>query len=271
MLQKLERLLQTEIDPVFAKRAKFIFGAIEKKRPRKILDVGCGRGFYVQTVSLYDFPQEIHGVDINGNYLEQARKICLDKRVKIRQGDIYHLPYPDNFFDLVICSEILEHLSNDKEALLEVKRVLKPRGTLLITVPNTHFPFLWDPLNWLLMRVFGTHVSKDIWWLAGIWADHERLYTKQALQNVVRSVFSIEDTKLFIRNCWPFSHFILYGIGKNLVERAGVTMVSRFNFKDEKRLARLMARIFELPSHLLDKRKEGMISANIGIQAKKQA
>ena len=52
MLKKLENLLKSEIDPVFAKRAEFIFEEVEKIKTQKILDAGCGRGFYVKALTL---------------------------------------------------------------------------------------------------------------------------------------------------------------------------------------------------------------------------
>jgi ubiquinone/menaquinone biosynthesis C-methylase UbiE len=270
MLLKLENLLQSEIDPVFAKRARFIFHSIEKKRPKKILDAGCGRGFYLQALTLYDFPKEIVGVDINDAYLVKAKAACKDKRVRIQKSDIYKLPFHDNYFDMIICSEILEHLPDDKKGLLEIKRVLKPGGALLVTVPNANFPFLWDPLNWVLMRLFDTHINKNVWWLAGMWADHERLYTKKEIESLVASCFKIERLKLFGRHSWPFSHFILYGIGKNIVERLGTGSVNRFNLRrDDRPLARFLASIFSLPSRLFDSDNEKEISVDIGISAGK--
>ena len=194
--------------------------------------------------------------------------ICDDKRINIKQGSIYKLPYRDNYFDFVICSEILEHLSDDKKALLEVERVLKPSGFLIITVPNYNFPFLWDPLNWILMRFFNTHINKDLWWLAGIWADHERLYTTDEIINVVKKHFKILEMRQFISWCWPFSHFLLYGIGKNLVENLGFSQFSRFNFK-KKSSSSLLAKLIALPTDFLDKKLQNINSTNIAIVAKK--
>ncbi len=197
MLRQLENLLRAEIDPAYSQRARVIFEQIEKEKPLKILDAGCGRGFYLNALSFFPFIKEIHGVDINNQYLKIAKKNCLDKRVKIIKAGLYSLPYPDNYFDCIIASEILEHVKDDKKALFELKRILKKNGTLIITVPHYYFPFLWDPLNWLLMRLFKGHVNKNIWWLAGIWADHNRLYTKKQIEKIVLTAgLTIEKTEL---------------------------------------------------------------------------
>lgn len=271
MLKQLKIFLKTEIDPAFAKRAEYIFSAIERLRPQKILDAGCGRGFYVKALSFYDFPKEIHGIDINSEYIKKAEKLALsDKRIKIAEGSIYKLPYKDNFFDVVICSEILEHLTDEKKALQEIRRVLKPGGSLIATVPHHNFPFLWDPLNWILMRLFNTHVNKNIWWLAGIWADHEQLYTEKQLREIVSAQgFLVNHTRGFINNCWPFTHFILYGIGKNIVERMGGAQFDRFLF-EEKPLSLVLAKIVGFPSKFDGKSKSSAVGLG-GVFTKSRA
>src|SRR3989344_2071431 len=228
----INKILAQEVEPAFAQRSRYILEAIENNQPAKILDAGCGRGFYVKLFTYLGFAQKIVGIDINEVYLQKARQIARDnKKVVLKQGSIYKIPYPDNHFDCVVCSEVLEHLDDDSAALKELYRVLKPQGLLLVTVPHYRFPLIWDPLNWILMKTFRTHVRKNIWWLAGIWAAHERLYTKKALVSLLtKQDFSIANVKDVINWSWPFSHFWLYGIGKNLVERAGAKNFDRFNF-----------------------------------------
>jgi 2-polyprenyl-6-hydroxyphenyl methylase / 3-demethylubiquinone-9 3-methyltransferase len=266
MLQELDILLRNEVDPAYAKRAAFIFTSIEQVQPKKVLEVGCGRGFYLQALSYFSFLKEIHGIDLNKQYLAKAKKVCKDKRITLQKGSIYELPYPAGSFDFVLASEILEHLTDDAAALKEIKRVLKPGGTLVITVPNEQFPFLWDPLNWILMRVFNTHVNKNIWWLAGMWADHEKLYTKERLARTVRNQgFSIQDAQGFVHHCWPLSHFLLYGIGKNIVEKVGTGSFDRFNFSKTK--GSFLATLFGFPSRFDSKKHTSYV--DICLRAKK--
>lgn len=248
MLKQLQPILNSEIDPAFRLRAWYILEEIEKEKPKTVLETGCGRGFYMHSLTFFPDIKEIHGIDVNDKYLAVAKKHITDKRVHLRNASIYELPYPDNSFDAVICSEVLEHLSDDAAALKEIRRVLKKNGVLLVSVPNQHFSFLWDPLNWLLMKIFNTHVHKDIWWLAGIWADHERLYTREQLREVVEDAkFKIERTEMVVTSCWPFSHFALYGIGKNIVERLGASAFDRFNF-EEKPLSKALAAFMRWPT-----------------------
>lgn len=251
----LQRSLTAEIDPAFSLRARFIFEAVVALRPHRVLDMGCGRGYYTHSLTFFPFIRKIDAVDINGHYLKAAKEHCTDTRIFFHQADIYSLPFPDNTFDCIIFSEVLEHIPNEKKALGELRRVLKKNGTLLVTVPNQDFPFLWDPLNWLLMKLFHTHVDKNIWWLAGIWADHDRLYSKNNLVRVlVRNGFAVrEEPRPVIRWSWPCSHFFLYGIGKNIVEHMpGGNTFSRFDFEKPRRLARALASFVALPSRFLD-------------------
>ena len=62
------------------------------------------------------------------------------------QGDALHLPFPDGSFDRVICSEVLEHIPNDVAVMRELARVLRPGGTMAITVPR----FGPELINWAL-------------------------------------------------------------------------------------------------------------------------
>ena len=267
-LKQKHRIKSNAFNLIFGRSDKKIIIKARPKVTALILDAGCGRGFYLRAISLYDFPQEIYGIDTNKIYLVKARQSCNDKRVRLKEISIYDTKYPSNFFDFIICSEVLEHLDDDRKALVELKRILKSNGSLIITVPNYNFPFLWDPFNWILMRFFKTHINKSIWWLAGIWADHKRLYTKEDIANKVKEYFKIADQKLFLYWCWPFSHFLLYGIGKNIVEKLGWADFNRFNFISEKTFSRLVAYVIRLPSQFLDKLSKTNSAVNICIRAK---
>ena len=165
---------------------------------------------------------------------------------------------------------MLEHLKDDKKALKELKRVLKKDGKLLITVPNKNFPFLWDPLNWLLMKFFNTHINKNIWWLAGIWADHEKLYsTTQLSQLLKESGFKLGHIEKILHWCWPFSHFLLYAIGKNLAERLNIRAVNRFELKQNNNISVFLSRLMRIPSKILDDRMKILSSVNIVVKARK--
>lgn len=266
-----KHIIAQEVDPAFALRSRYILNTIARSKSKKILDAGCGRGFYVKLFTLVPGVEEIKGFDINTSYLAKAKLLTKnDNRVELIKTSIYKLPYEDNYFDCVVCSEVLEHLEDDARAVRELYRVLKPQGRLVVSVPHIKFPFLWDPLNWILMKIFKTHVNKNIWWLAGIWADHERLYSKEQLRNLLTTNgFTTKKLKDVVSWSWPFSHFMLYAVGKNIVERLGSKTFDRFNFSDTRYLSRFLAAFMRFPSRVLDRNIPMGSSVDLFIEATK--
>ena len=174
-----------ELDPAFAARAALILRHVQPAGAGRILDVGCGRGFYARAIAAL-YPQAaVVGVDYSNDYLTAAAENTRGMAVRLARADARSLPFASGAFDAIVCSEVLEHIVEDGAVLMELNRVLRDDGSLLISVPNRQYPFMWDPLNWVLERVFGTHVPAHIWWLAGIWADHVRLYIAPELSGRV--------------------------------------------------------------------------------------
>jgi 2-polyprenyl-3-methyl-5-hydroxy-6-metoxy-1,4-benzoquinol methylase len=249
--KKLQNLLEAEIDPAFAQRAKLIFEQVAQAQPRSVLDIGCGRGFYVQALTYFNQIDQILGVDINQDYLDVARNNIDDDRVSLKQFDINQLDSLDQTFDLIILSEVLEHIGHDDQLLQKIRSLLSDEGKLVITVPHQQFPFCWDPINYVLMNFFGTHIDQDVWWLAGIWADHERLYELDQLKTKLKkNGYKVTDQAQIVCFSWPFTHLILYGLGKNLVERLNLASFDRFNFDKPRRINKFLARFMSLPQRL---------------------
>ena len=94
----------------------------------KILDVGVGLG---RILSKIELDVEKFGVDISKTYLEEAKKngitVCLSK--------IEELPYHDNLFDVIVTTDVLEHVLDLNQCVKEIKRILKPNGYLIVRVP----------------------------------------------------------------------------------------------------------------------------------------
>ncbi|HEX9330249.1 MAG TPA: methyltransferase domain-containing protein, partial [Anaerolineales bacterium] len=133
-------------------------------------------------------------------------------------GDIFDLPIADETFDKVLFTEVLEHLSDDRRGLCEIHRILKPGGILALSVPHAHYPFWWDPLNAVWTHIGGKPIRKGP--IAGIWSNHERLYEPSDLvQKIVEAGFEIEVVEEQTHFSFPFIHFIVYGIGKPLLEK----------------------------------------------------
>ncbi len=100
-----------------------------------ILDVGCGRGFLLQKLSKrVESGAKLFGIDISPKLVEIAKSN--NPEADIQVGDAEALPYPDNSFNFVFMTEALEHMLDFSKALSEIRRVLRPRGILVVTVPN---------------------------------------------------------------------------------------------------------------------------------------
>ncbi|MFA4826910.1 MAG: methyltransferase domain-containing protein [Candidatus Shapirobacteria bacterium] len=226
-LVKIKQLLEKEIDPAYKRRAGLIFENLELNGDEKILEIGCGRGFYVNNLAKFYSEAKIWGIDLNENYLKIADK--KNNNLKLLKADATKLPFENNFFDRIIASEILEHIPNDQKALEEMYRVLKPGGTAVITVPNHNYPFLWDPVDWILEKAVKTHLPSNIWWMSGIWADHVRLYFDEEMTvKLINAGFKIVKKWTATHFCLPFAHFWFYAVGKNLVEKGWLKNFNRF-------------------------------------------
>jgi hypothetical protein len=121
----------------------------------------------------------------------------------------------------------------------------------------------------MLEKFFHTHINKNIWWLAGIWADHERLYSvKQITDAAKKAGWKVMNTKSVIHYAWPFSHFWLYGVGKNIVERLGSDTFNRFTL-EKKPFSEMLAKIMAFPSTFDSEDMQNVSSVDLIVELKK--
>lgn len=96
----------------------------------KVLDIGCGSGYLLQ--SLKQKGCGVFGVEANRNSVN----ICNNLGLTVFHGTLEEAHYPDCFFDVVVLSQVLEHLPSPKKALKEIWRILKIGGKIFIYMPN---------------------------------------------------------------------------------------------------------------------------------------
>src|SRR3954452_13936037 len=126
----------------FAGRRRIILNFLDRylgppsqTRGRRILDVGCGTGSTLGALERYGTAE---GVDPD----PEAVRFCLERGLeRVRQGTPPPLLFRDDAFDLVTALDVLEHVDDDVALLREIRRVIRPGGAALLTVPA--YEFLW--------------------------------------------------------------------------------------------------------------------------------
>ncbi len=143
--------------------SKVLIESITPLKPQSILDVGAGEGFVLEKLRKNKIGKKLEGIE----YMDEA--IALGKKtnplVKIKKGDIYKLPYKDNAFELIICTEVMEHLEDPKMALAELKRVTSKH--IILSVPNEPLFTIQRFLRGKNMMKLGDHPEHIQHWNSG--------------------------------------------------------------------------------------------------------
>jgi SAM-dependent methyltransferase len=153
---------------------------------RRILNIGIGDGGFERLASASN--REVHSLDPDGETAAHAARLGISHAVV---GSIDALPFSDGCFEAVVCSEVLEHLSDDVLArgLAEIRRVLRPAGELHGTVPadeNLRESEVVCPCCGTVFHRWG----------------HMQSFTQERLQNVLQPVGLVHiERRLFVH--WP--------------------------------------------------------------------
>jgi len=133
-LQKQEYEKMYELEEAhwwFAGKREMVFQILKKISGKgfKILDVGCGTGIVMEKAARYG---QLYGLDYSGEALAFCRKRGLSN---LSHGSVMSLPYEEDMFDVALCLDVLYHkgVTDDRQAVRELYRVIKPGGHLIIT------------------------------------------------------------------------------------------------------------------------------------------
>lgn len=142
------------------KGKRIAMALVDSGAGKKALDVGCRDGFWSERLKAKGY--QVVSCDLEPHYPGALRLNANDP-----------LPFADNEFDLVWCSEVIEHLLDPEFTVAEFKRVLKPGGTLLMTTPNQGF--------WVFQAIEKLGVS-----MASIQnEDHHQFLTYEDMRRIV--------------------------------------------------------------------------------------
>jgi SAM-dependent methyltransferase len=148
--------------------------------PAVIVDLGCGDGSALAIAAEHNPAHRFAGIDWSGDALRQAQALGLTVvRAGVSGGS---LPVADGAADVVIMSELIEHLVDPDGAVAEARRILRPGGSLLLSTPNLAAWYNRGLLAFGIQPIFSEVSLRGVFGRPGrVVAGHLRLFTRRAL------------------------------------------------------------------------------------------
>jgi SAM-dependent methyltransferase len=188
------------------RRLAMIVQSAEERLKGYILENGCGVGMYVEHIS--PFGGKVIGLEYDFERAAEAR--TNSPHIINAAGEA--LPLPSSTFDLILSHEVLEHVQDDRAAVCEMIRALKPDGRLIVFVPNRGYPFETHGVYWKGKYYFGNKLFVNYLprVLRNKLAPHVRVYSRKDLE------------KLFVDLPVRFiERTIIFGAYDNMIARFG--------------------------------------------------
>ena len=213
-----DEILRNESDVAYKRRMRRMLDYLDLAPGQTILDCGWGMGYYFPATSQLAPDCRLVGVDLDPHVLPMAHRQAAAASVKILVQRRSHAPADRH--------SILRPSGDDRSPGASARRRGGTgRGTSRAQAgghpgadgPARRLFLLVRPINWLLERTIGGPIRRGPF--AGIWANHERLYSEEQLVSVLmRAGFQIERFEPLTHYCFPGTQFIVYTLGKSLVE-----------------------------------------------------
>jgi SAM-dependent methyltransferase len=163
------------------RRLQMILAAAGERARGHVLDDGCGLGLYLQRLAAHS--KSACGVEFDPERARQAG----ERGLQVARASAEHLPFLRNRFDLILSHEVLEHVTDDRRALEEIARVLRPEGRAIIFVPSRGYPFETHGIYWRGRYHFGNipfvnYLPRS---LRDRLAPHVRAYARRDLKRLI--------------------------------------------------------------------------------------
>jgi SAM-dependent methyltransferase len=189
------------------RRLGMIVAAAGERVRGRVLEDGCGVGMYVEHLQLPG--GQVFGLEYDFARAREARRRSDLLACAAGEG----LPYPAAAFDLVLSHEVLEHVRDDRRAVAEIVRALRPGGRLVLFVPNRGYPFETHGIYWRGKYRFGNIPLVN--YLPRRWRDrlapHVRVYSGRDLEKL----FAGLPVRIIERT-------VIFGAYDNVIARFGV-------------------------------------------------
>ena len=183
--------------PVHLFRERLLLRSFRPMLPAgRVLDAGCGSGSLA--IELCTLGYEVEAVEQSEEFVNMVREkiasLDVESPLSVQSGSVTSLPFDDEFFDGLVSGEVLEHVApecgGDEAAVAEFRRVLRPGGACVISVPLN--PNLWDESD--------------------EWAGHVKRYTKEGLITLfIERGFVVNATKIWGFPLGRLYHRALFG------------------------------------------------------------
>ncbi len=188
------------------RRLQMILEAAGERAQGRVLENGCGVGQYVRRLARRG--GQVTGLEYDRPRAQEAARS--GSPIVNAAGE--HLPFPANCFDLILSHEVIEHVQDDRLAVQEMVRVLKPGGRLTLFCPNRGYPFETHGIYWRGRYRFGNIPLVN--YLPRRWRDrlapHVRVYTRRDLE----ALFAGLPVRYVQRT-------VIFGAYDNLIARFG--------------------------------------------------
>lgn len=138
----------------------------------RVLEVGCGRGGFRSNLAP---DAEVWGIEMVPDVAQQARGVL--HRVLVGRFADVEAQLPQSYFDLVICNDVIEHMPDDREFLLSLRRYIAPGGSLMGSIPNMRH---WPVLRGLVLNKEWEYVEQGI-----LDRTHLRFYTVKSFPRLL--------------------------------------------------------------------------------------
>jgi len=145
-----------------------------------LLEIGCGSGKLLTRMKKMGW--QVEGVDFDASAVENARS----KGLQVQRGTVEGQAYPNDHFDVIFMSHLIEHVHDPASLLCEARRILKPGGRLILITPNS--------------ESFGHAVFHEAW--RGLEVPrHLHIFTMRALRNLAEKAgFTVTHSRITVRN-----------------------------------------------------------------------